>query len=404
MTWPSRIAPWRFCALVRWASSTKPSPAASGLELQPDLAPAYNTLGFCLYDQGQPIAALDKFHECLRRQPDNVNAHNNLAVVQRELGQFAAAMASLDAALAIDPQDTTAHYNRAMFRLQAGDFALAWPEYEWRSRCRKTPGDDLPQPRWNGEDFSGRVLLLYTEQGLGDALQFVRYAPLVKQRGGTVLLECHRPLARLLASCPGLDIVVPCGDPLPAFDLRFPLMSLPGLFGTELESIPAVVPYVARQTKRSRVGVRNWPGAPGFKVGIAWQGSRLHPDDRRRSIPLEMFAPLTTIAGVQLYSLQLGAGREQLPGFSASDRLIDLADRIQNFQDTAAIMRNLDLVIACDTALAHLAGALAVPVWTALPFTPDWRWLLEARTVPGIRRCDYSASSEPAIGRASLPP
>jgi hypothetical protein len=210
----------------------------------------------------------------------------------------------------------------------------------------------------------------------------VRYAPLVKQRGGTVVLECERPLARLLASCAGLDQIVPNGDPLPSFDLRISLLSLPGLFGTDLTTIPAAVPYLAPADELVEHWRRELGDAAELKVGIAWQGSRLHPDDRRRSIPLETFAPLAAISGVQLYSLQFGAGRDQLPTFSASNRLIDLADRIESFQDTAAIMRNLDLVICCDSAPVHLAGALGVPVWTALAFTSDWRWLLERADSP----------------------
>ena len=374
------------------------------VEPQPGLAAAHNTLGFCLYEQGLLTRALGEFHLCLGLQPDNVNALNNLAVVEHELGQFAAAGATLDKALAIDPHDALAHRNRAMFWLQAGDFARGWPEYEWRLRCRKTPGDSLPQPRWDGADFSGRVLLLYAEQGLGDVLQFVRYAPLVKQRGGTVLLECDRPLARLLASCAGLDQIVPTGDPLPSFDLRISLLSLPGLFGTDLTTIPAAIPYLAPADELVEHWRRELGDAAGLKVGI---GLAREPAAPRRPPPLDSAGSIRPAGGdFGRATLQpaIRRGREQLPTFSASTRLIDLADRIESFQDTAAIMRNLDLVICCDSAPVHLAGAVGVPVWTALAFTSDWRWLLSAQTARGIRRCDCSVSNAPAIGQACSPP
>ena len=248
--------------------------------------------------------------------------------------------------------------------LSRGDYERGWPEYEWRWRCRGRPVPGFTQPRWQGNDLAGRTILLYAEQGLGDTLQFVRYAPLVKRRGGTVLLVCPRPLVRLLSSCPGIDRVLADGSSLPAFDVHAPLLSLPMILGTTLATVPADVPYLAATPE----AIERWRQAlgsiPGFRIGIAWQGNRRYRSDRQRSFPLAALRPLARVEGVRLINLQKGAGTEQL-GALAGEFAVTVLDGweqegVGDFPDTAAIMRHLDLVVTPDTALAHLAGGLGV--------------------------------------------
>jgi hypothetical protein len=223
---------------------------------------------------------------------------------------------------------------------------------------------------------------VYAEQGFGDTIQFVRYLPLVKQRGGQVLLECQPPLLSLLAGTAGADRLIAGGAPLPAFDVQVALLSLPGIFGTVLDTIPAAVPYLAADAALVSRWRRELAPVKGFKVGIAWQGSPKHEGDRHRSLALAQFEALARLPGVQLVSLQKGPGSEQVAALAGRFPILNVSDRLDTFLDTAGVIMNLDLVVSVDTAVAHLAGALGAPIWVALPWTPDWRWLLERGDCP----------------------
>jgi hypothetical protein len=260
-----------------------------------------------------------------------------------------------------------------MLLLLEGNFAQGWPEYDWR-RWHKDVARPFPQPLWDGSPLKGRTLLLHAEQGLGDTLQFIRYSARVPRDGGRVVLECQPALLPLLRGLPGLDQVLPLGAALPPFDVQAPLPSLPGLFGTTADSIPAEVPYLRADPERVGQWRRELGPGDGFTVGIAWQGNPKNKGDRRRSVALSRFVPLAEVPGVRLCSLQVGAGTEQLAG--ADFPLLDLGSRLTDFVDTAAAVSCLDLVVCVDTALAHLAGALGKPVWLAVASAPDWRWLL----------------------------
>ena len=240
----------------------------------------------------------------------------------------------------------------------------------------------LPQPnlpRWTGEPLAGRRLLLLAEQGLGDTLQFIRYARLLKERGARVVLAAQAALGRLLASHPDLDelFILGSAEELPRCDFYLPLLSAPGAFRTTASTIPCEVPYLWADPELTDQWRAELAGIDGFKIGIVWQGSRDYGFDRWRSIPLAQFAPLASLPGVRLVSLQKGFGSEQVAAVDFS--VLDLSGRLDEgtgpFMDTAAVIRNLDLVVTPNTAIAHLAGALGVPVWVALPFSPDWRWL-----------------------------
>ncbi len=355
------------------------------LSLKPDYADAHSNLGNALRDLGKHEEAVSHFEEALRIQPEFAEAHNNLGIARGQQGDLAQAVACYGRALQYKPDYPDARLNRSLAWLAMGDFEQGWPEYEYRWQGKTKRPRNFKQPLWDGSNLNGRTILLYPEQGLGDTLQFIRYALLVKQRDGRVLFECPKVLVRLLSGCPGIDQVIPEGSALPEFDVQAPLLSLPGRFRTNLETIPATVPYIFPDPDL----LKHWREAMkhlgGFKIGIAWQGSTTHKMDRHRSIPLRQFAPLARVPGVRLIGLQIGAGTEQLDegtcGFPVQD-LGRFVDARGAFTDKAALMKQLDLVIACDTSLAHLAGALRVPVWIAVSFAPDWRWLRDREDSP----------------------
>ena len=238
------------------------------------------------------------------------------------------------------------------------------------------------QPRWDGSPLEGRTILLCYEQGHGDTMQFIRYAEMVKQQGGTVIVECQAPLVRLLAGCAGVDQVIAHGEPRPPFDVHIPLLNLPGVFHTSLETVPAKVPYLAPDPEAVTQWKKKLGRKKGLKIGIAWQGNPDFRKDCFRSIPLTHFGMLAETPGVRLFSLQFGTGREQLAQYVDSWPITDLGDELGDFSNTAAIMKNLDLVITSDSAPAHLAGALGLPVWVALTFAPDWRWMAKRADSP----------------------
>ena len=303
-------------------------------------------------------------------------------------GRFDSALAHYEAGLRAQPQRASAHHNRALTLLSLGDFAAGWPEFEWRWQLGNAMSRP-PLPEWDGSPLEGRAILLYFEQGAGDTLQFVRDAPLVKARGGTVVLAVPDKLRPLLSRCAGVDRFLEPNGSLAGCDVQAALMSLPRIFKTELDTIPNDVPYLSAEPEL----VERWraelaagepsPVAP-FRVGIGWQGSPVYTGDRFRSIPLAEFAPLADVAGIRLVSLQKGLGSEQIAGvdFPVEDFSGRLDETGGAFCDTAAVIKNLDLVVSCDTSVGHLAGALAAPTWLALPFSPDWRWLLDREDSP----------------------
>ncbi len=442
------------------------------LALAPDAAQALANRGLALLELRRPAAALETFDHALARRPRDPMAHNNRGLALQALDQHDAAVASFDQALALQPafpdalnhrgvslqalrqadaalasydraialqpDDPWFHWNAGLCRLLMGDYVRGWPDYEWRLRVLPMPRFD--KPLWQGEALRGRTLLLHTEQGLGDIIQFCRYAPLI-QGAGRVILQAPAVLVDLLQSLPSLVEVVPAGVRPPRFDLHCPLLSLPARFGSTVESLPRSVPYLAvpagtlegkpvrreagegqpegratitentpsplvragtgegangrgqlslapsPQPSSTRAGGEDAttpPGSPAFsaarRVGICWQGNPAVRIDPERSVPLARFAPLAAVPGVRLVSLQKGHGLDQLPVLPGIETLGP--DGPASFVATAAAMQALDLVVTSDTAVAHLAGALGRPVWLATSFVPDWRWGLTGETCP----------------------
>jgi tetratricopeptide (TPR) repeat protein len=358
------------------------------LRLQGGSAEAHLNLGVVLSDLGALEEAAASLGRALELRPDWPAAFDHLGMTRSRQGKLDEALACYEHALHLQPDFPEAHRNRAMAWLAQGDLERGWPEYEWRWRCRGRPTSAFSQPRWEGDDLNGRTILLHAEQGLGDTLQFIRYAPLVKPRsgGGTVVLSCPQPLVRLLARCRGIDRVLAAGSSLPEFDVHAPLMSLPLILGTTLANVPADVPYLVTTAE----AVARWEYAlspvAGFRTGIAWQGNPRYRSDRHRSFPLARLAPLARVPNVRLISLQFGAGTDQLPQLAGRFHVTDpgqcRGQPVGDFLDLAALVRTLDLVVTPDTAIAHLAGGLGVRVWLALSFVADWRWLTQRDDSP----------------------
>lgn len=339
---------------------------------QPDLHGAHNNLGNALRASGRAREAIAAFERAIALKPDNPDYLSNLAIAQDQSRDWDRALETCDRALALNPQHAGAHLHRAMIWLVLGQLERGFEEYEWRWKSGAIEVRDFTQPVWDGSDLAGRTILLHAEQGLGDVIQFVRYAPMVKARGGRVVVQCGQSLVRLVQTCPGVDQVVPAGGDLPAFDTHAALMSLPRIFGTSLDTIPAEVPYFRAETAAVEGGM--------FKVGIAWQGNPRNKRDRLRSIPLACFAALARVPGVQLYSLQKGPGLDQIA--TAGVPLVNLDAQVNDFADLATFVRAMDLVVSADTACAHLAGALGKRVWLLPAADSEWRWLVDREDSP----------------------
>jgi len=355
-----------------------------GIELRPDFADAQCNLGLAFQDQGKLDAAIDAFRLAIATNAGFADAHNNLGTVLHDSGRFEEAIASFRQAVALRPDWHLAHHNLGIASLLLGDFENGWPEYEWRSAV---PGltrtwEPTGHLKWDGSELNGRRIVVYAEQGRGDAIQFARYLPMVAARGGKVVVRCREDLVRLMCSVDGVEQVLPENGPLPeSFDVYCSLMSLPFIFGTNLNTIPANIPYLRadvklagkRQTRLAAIGHE-------MKVGLVWSGGHSHQHDKLRSMTLETLAPLAAVPGVAFVSLQKGEAASQAQMSSMS--LIDWTAELYDFADTAALIQNLDLVISVDTAVAHLAGAMGKPVWVLLPKIPDWRWLLDREDSP----------------------
>lgn len=351
------------------------------LDLRPDFPVALNNLGNSLRLLGRLAEAIAAYDAALRLRPDYVNAFRNKGMALAWDGRLAAAESCYERLLALAPADAAAHKDLAMIWLLHGRFERGWPEYEWRIRA--TPGavPVLDRPRWDGAPLTGRSILLAAEQGLGDTIQFVRYAPFLARRVGCrVVVAVQRRLLPLVATCPGIETLVALDDTPPPTDVGAPLLSVPGLLRQhDVAEFPSEVPYLSADPTRARRWSERLAVHRGVRVGVAWQGNPTHPADRMRSVPLTAFSALAALEGVVLVSLQQGPGVDQLREHGPRLGIVSLGEGVDAsgaFVDTAAVMRHLDLVVTCDTAIAHLAGALGVPVRVALPYVSDWRWLL----------------------------
>jgi len=359
------------------------------LRLRPNFPEAHSNLGNALNDLGRPAEAEASYRAALRLRPNFPEAHSNLGNALNNLVRPAEAEASCREALRLRPDYPEAHYNLGRTLLLAGRFEEGWKEYEWRwmTKMFSIVARDFSAPLWKGEAIGNRTILLHAEQGFGDTLQFCRYAALMAS-GARIILEVQAPLLRLMSRLPGVTQIIARGDRLPPFDLHCPLMSLPHIFGTTLDTIPARTPYLSAD----RTLVANWQerlvGLDGLRIGLVWAGAQwlnvagAAAVAGRRSIALKSLAALGEVSGVRFVSLQKGEPAAQAADSSHGLTLYDFTTDLHDFEDTAALIVNLDLVVSVDTAVAHLAGALGKPVWLLNHFETSWRWLLNRDDSP----------------------
>ena len=347
--------------------------------LRPDAAEVYVNLSNALRDSWSIDQAIAAGEKAVGLKPSLAEAHLCLGAALACKGQFDRAKAAYRDAIRIRPEYPAAHLNLALAELVTRNLRQGWPEYEWRKRCATAlQPRHFSQPAWNGEDLGGKTILLYAEQGFGDAIHFIRYVPMVAEMGGKIVLECQPVLVRLFGNVPDVERIVPTGQALGQFDLHCALPSLPLMFKTTLDSIPAEISYLEAEPE----AVKSWRAridrtGKHLQIGLAWAGSADNRNDRNRSIPLAKFSPLADPDRLRFHSLQITP-----PPANAGVSVIDWSGELKDFADTAALIANLDLIISVDTAVAHLAGAMGKKVWLLLPFPPDWRWLLDRSDSP----------------------
>ena len=356
----------------------------------------HNNLGLALAAADRTDEAVASYRRALALKPDHATAWNNLGLALQAQNDFAGAIFAFRRAIAITPDFPRAHWNLSLALLDDGQFIEGFREYDRRLAIDELGRDKhaFAGPTWDGAAPRGKTLLVYAEQGLGDALQFARYATLLANAGARPLIHCPAPLRNLLATVPGVVDTFAPGDPLPLYDAHIPLLSLARVFGTELATVPATVPYLTvRAERRTAARAALAPQAGALRVGIAWAGNKANANDRNRSLSLAALAPLLDVQGIAWQSLQLGAS-DEIARTPFAGRMALLPEEIP-LEDTAAIISELDLVISVDTGIAHLAGALARPLWVLLPFAPGWRWLLGSDTSPWYPTARLFRQTEP---------
>ncbi|HEX8522690.1 MAG TPA: tetratricopeptide repeat protein [Tepidisphaeraceae bacterium] len=329
--------------------------------------------------------AVEPLRKALALAPGSAAVLDNLGITLCRLGHVREAVELLRRAVELQPNNANTHMNLGIALLGLGEFEEAWREMEWRDRwegfAALTQG--LPQPLWDGEPLEGKTILLHGGQGFGDTLHLARYVPLLWDRGARVVFHCAPAVHRLLRTLRGRVELVGPGQAVPAFDYHCPVIALPMAFRTTLEGLPREVPYLSADAADvKRWGERLSRDAEGLRVGLVWAGSGAHEANRYRSTALSAMAPLAEVKGVSFYNLQLGQAAREMSHQGAPLKIIDHTRELRDFAETAALIANLDLVISVDTAVAHLAGALAKPVWTLLSFTSEWRWMLERSDSP----------------------
>ena len=354
--------------------------------LSPRFPPAHNNLANVLSELEETDEAIAHWESAIELEPNYFDALTNLGKTLQMRGERQRAMELLDRAVAIKPEDPDARFLRGLALLLQGNLLGGFADYTYRLHCKEFDlhNRTFPQPEWNGrDDIAGKTFLIHTEQGLGDSIQFVRYAPLLAERGATVIVECPPDLADLLRTVPGVSQVIPRPSAPPAFDVHAAVLELPRLFQTTLETVPANVPYVSADQGRIARWLDVLQADPQTnRIGLVWSGNPKHANDHNRSIPLREFEPLVDLAGLNFFSLQKGPAAGQQADSTLRLKLIDHTARLHDFADTAALIDRLELVITVDTAVAHLSGALGKPTWLLLPRVPDWRWMLDRADSP----------------------
>jgi tetratricopeptide (TPR) repeat protein len=358
------------------------------ISFDPNLAAAYQNMGKALGRLRRFDESIAAFERAIQLHPGFINAYRNKAKAHYFKGELRAALEAHEQVLRLAPDDAETRMNVGMVLLSLGDTQRGWAEYEWRWKTKDGALPPLKQPLWDGSSLNGKSILLTPEQGLGDSIEFVRYGACLKKRYDCrVLFHCPRALVPLLSTCRGIDQLIDGREAAPLTDWFAPLLHVPAVLGHGPLDFPGDdVPYLKADDRLVQQWAEKLSSYCGKKVGIAWRGSPKHPGDRMRSIPLAQFAPLAKMEGVRLCSLQKGPGAEELKQVAWGKEVVDLGPQLDEntgaFVETAAVLKNLDLLVACDTAVIHVAGALAVPVWMAIGNVPDWRWMFDRDNSP----------------------
>jgi tetratricopeptide (TPR) repeat protein len=359
------------------------------ISISPEFESAYLNLG-------ESYSRMDHFHEAIRIfkqllkiNPNHTNALYNMGVACNGLRQYKNALTAYDKALSIDPEHVKSHYNKSFILLSDGDYANGFAEYEWRLKKHNTYKTTSEQPIWNGHPMPSKTLLVYAEQGFGDCLQFIRFLPLVQKRVNKIILECQSELIRLFSDLKAVDQIVTRGNHLPVHDYQASLLSLGYLLNITLDNLPATIPYLKGDYPLPTAMPDYFDQNQKIKIGFVWggTGSTLKKTDMGRSLPLKACQQLLSMHHIQWFSFQKGARSIELK-YQPGDKLIDLGQYFNDFADTARAACEMDLIITVDTAMAHLAGALGLRVWTLLAYDADWRWpknLDNSPWYPGMR-------------------
>ena len=371
------------------------------LKFKPDFLRATYNLGVALGDIGDYEGAIALLQAVVAAEPDNADAYNSLGYVYSQRRELEKAIAAYETAIRLNGSFAKAHFNLGMTLLKCGELQRGFAECEWRWQTEQFTPFNCPQPQWDGSDIEDKTLLIHTEQGAGDAIQFIRYLPLVSSKCRRIILVCIPDLIPLFSTIKEIDIIMTAGDiSLSRFDVYVPLMSLPHLLETTRENVPGETPYLRVPLEKSEQfqsfveSDRQLP-TTHLKVGIVWAGSPTYKGDRARSCKLTDFLPILQTPGIAFYSLQKGDRSAELKELPTNIQIEDVGSKLKDYGDTAAIISQLDLVISIDTSVAHLAGALGKPVWTLLSFNPDWRWMLEGEETPWYPTMRLFRQSQP---------
>jgi tetratricopeptide (TPR) repeat protein len=356
------------------------------ISISPDYPDAYNGLAVSLYRLGNYDDAIKNCRKAIELKEDYAQAYNTLAAVLEMLQMYDEAIECYNKTVEYAPDYVEAYCSRGILHLRHGQFAKGWDDYQWRLKTEKVKGTlQYDKPWWQGEDFQGKTLLVQSEQGFGDSMQFVRYLPMVKDRGGTVILAEKSELIDLFRNLEGIDDIVDIRQLATGgvkYDLYAPLLNLPCIFNTDIDSIPARIPYLFADESK----VTHWRGTIGtdaFNVGIVWAGDPIHTNDHNRSCTIDNFTGLAKLENVKIFSLQKGPQLDQIKDWPSDiEQIGDLGQKFNDFSDTAAAIENMDLIISVDTSVIHLAGAMGKTAWLVIPYESDWRWMLNRQDSP----------------------
>ena len=351
------------------------------IQIDPTKPLFFTNLGNAFQKQGELEKSTQAYQKAIQLQPDYADAYFNLGNSLREQGKLEESTHALRKAIQLQPDYADAHFNLAVLLLLQGDFVEGWEKYEWRwNSSLKSQKRDFKRPLWDGAALDGKSILIYAEQGFGDSIQFVRYIDLFPDADSSIIVACEPELKSLFKGIDRIDTLVTKGEDIPNFDFHVPIVSLPYIFNTTLDTIPARIPYL--YPKPTADSVFHLGGSDDLKVGIVWAGSPTHINDSNRSVSLKDFKCLLDVEGCQFFSLQVGQRSVDIRQHGYNYMIKDLGKQLTDFHHTALAILQLDLVISVDTAVAHLAGSLGKPVWTLLPFIPDWRWMLSRSDTP----------------------